>query len=295
MATTDPEPISSYSDPIYDRLDVVATAVRKRWWIYVTAILLVTAGAIVIRSYLINKSDMASATAFTRAMDADEGDPRTGRLKALAEDPKADAYYRGRAWIELTQIRIDQDDANGAKDAAIHALAQARISADVELQDAARLSQAAAEYQLQQYSDALADYDAVATSSSRFPMLHLEAALGEARAQTQLHQTADAIATLEPLLDRKDAGAQPLLELARVMYWNLKRSLAPAAGSSPALAPAGATGSATAAAVAPPSATPATATTAAAPAAAPVASRPTLAPATPAPTPAVVPAPAPTH
>jgi hypothetical protein len=275
MALPETGPSSSYSDPIYDRLDIFTQALRRHWWIYVLALLAIIALSLLSRAYLINRPNEASAAAFNRALDQREETERLSRLKELAENADADPYYRARADIELAQGKLDKEDANGAKEVAVKAVALAKTTNDVELSAAARLSQAAAEYQLGELTDALADYQGVRnTAGARYASLELEATLGAARTLEKQGKRADAATLLEPLLTRSDLGAERLLELARVRYWALKRDLASgsvaATGSQPSLAPP--TGTAPSASTAPlsapkaaPSAAPATSAPAAPP------------------------------
>ncbi len=223
MAYTDPGPTSSYSDPIYDRLDTMSKAVKRRWWVYLLAFVLVLVASIVARTALTERSDQASAIAYTEAFDSRDPLANTDAFKDLAQNQKADPYYRARAWIELVQSRIDAGEADGAKTAAEQALVEAKRSGDGELIAYARLSQAAADFQRNDFESALANYQAVVSSAARFPVAQLEATLGEARCYEQQHQLPDAISTLEPLLTRTDAGAADLIGLARVQYWNDRR------------------------------------------------------------------------
>jgi hypothetical protein len=234
-AYPDSTPSSSYSDPIYDRLDTVAQAVRRRWMIYVLALLLVIFVSLLIRRQLNNRPDTASAAAFNRAFSGKDEAESTSRFKALAEDESADHYYRARAYVELTQYHLNQDDANTAKSDAGHALSLAREAKDPELVSIAKLSLAAAEYQLQDFRQALSDYDDASNGlGARSPALELEATLGKARAQQSLGELADAASTLEPLLSRSEAAAQQQLDVARLLYWQIKRQLAqPKAAAAP--------------------------------------------------------------
>ncbi len=250
MAYIDPGPTSSYSDPIYDRLDIMSKAMRRRWWIYVVAFLIVLVGSIVVRTSLANRSDQASATTFSQAFDARDPLANVEAFKDLAQNQKADPYYRARAWIELVQSRINDNEADSAKTAAEQAVVEAKRSGDSELVAYARLSLAAADFQRNDFDGALAEYQAVDQSSARYPVAQLEATLGEARSHEQLHQLPDAISTLEPLLSRSDVGSRELVGLARVEYWNDRRLQEQATtGAKPGLGVPASGASATAAAV----------------------------------------------
>ena len=263
MAQSDSTTSSSYSDPIYDRLDILAQAVRHRWYIYVTALLLIIFVALLIRREINNRPDQVSAAAFSRAFDGKDEPESLGRFKALAEDAKADPYSRAPAWIEVTQYRLNADDANAAKIAAQNAVTQASATHDTEIKALSRLSLAAAEYQLGDFADALNDYSSLAGSlGAREAALDLEANLGKARTLQSQGKLSDAAATLEPLLTRQDAGAEKQLDVARVLYWSIKRAMQPL----PAIAPLSASPSASSPLIMRPTSAPVVAPAVAAPA-----------------------------
>ncbi|MBA2479142.1 MAG: hypothetical protein H0V44_00655 [Planctomycetes bacterium] len=253
-----PEPAttSSYSDPIYDRIDVFAQALKRRWYIYALALIVIVLLAQLARVLLLNRPGEASSTTFVTALDAQDPATRTARLQALAADDKAAPYFRARAQIELVQDALSKDETATAKAAAAKAVEYAKMTDDFEVQYSARLSLAAAEYQAKEYDAAIGDYAEVEKAAKgRFQHVQIEAVLGGARALVKAGKPQDAIAKLEPWIARSDSGAQDLLDVARVMYWRLIYLQ-----SQPAPAPDTSTASATAAAIAPapaPAATPA--------------------------------------
>jgi tetratricopeptide (TPR) repeat protein len=256
MAYPESGPTSSYSDPIYDRLDTFAQAMRRRWWIYVVGLLVIVVAAQLIRLWVSNRPEEASSAAFNAALGAEKPEDRVAKLHALAGDEKASAYYRSRAFIELVQNQLQHDDATAGKQSAEQAMKLADQAKDVELQYAARLSRAASEFQLGEFDTALADYGRVETAGARYGAQQIEATLGAARTLVKQGKRDEAITKLEPLLARSDAGAETLLSIARVRYWQLKREQAEAAQPAPQ-APASGAQPAGAQPAAPASATPA--------------------------------------
>ncbi len=286
---TEAGPSSSYSDPIYDRLDTFAQGIKRRWWIYVLVLVVVIVVAQVVRHWAVERPDAASSTAFNLALEKSDQDSRAIAMKELAEDAATADYWRARAYIEVAQNRFSKDDGPGAKEAAQKAVQLADKTPDQELKYAARLTLAGAEYQLNDLEAAAKDYAAVESAGGRFLSQQLEATLGAARTLTKSGKPDEAMAKLEPLIGRSDAGATELLNVARTMYWTLKRQQAEAAAqknappASIAAPPAAQTGAEPQAPIAVPSA--AAPATAAAPAPVP-APAPTVAPATPQPAPA---------
>src|SRR3954469_11394442 len=64
MAVTETGPSSSYSDPIYDRLDTVAQRLARRWALVVLVILGIVAGSLVARYAISEDSTTASLQAY---------------------------------------------------------------------------------------------------------------------------------------------------------------------------------------------------------------------------------------
>jgi tetratricopeptide (TPR) repeat protein len=237
MAYPESGPTSSYSDPIYDRIDTFAQAVKRRWWIYLVALVVIVVAAQLLRMWATNRPEEAASAAFNAALGAEKPEDRVAKLHALAGDDKASAYYRSRSFIELVQDQLQHDDATAAKASAERAMKLAEQSKDIELQYAARLSRGAAEFQLGELDTALADYSKVETGGARYGAQQIEATLGAARTLIKQGKRDEAIAKLEPMLTRTDAGAEALLSMARVYYWKLKREQAEAAlpqGAQPA-------------------------------------------------------------
>lgn len=290
-----PGPSTSYSDPIYDRLEVVAQRVVKRLWLIVVALVAVVVVAVVTHASLKHTPVAASASQFLDAatirLEADRGDPaaRTSKLieaakafAAVAADEKVTPYYRARAYIELTQLDLDRSQLTEAKAAIEKARDLAAKAEDPDLELAVGLSEAAVLLQANELQAAETRYLAIERAAGQtYPDRQIAATLGAAQAIIAQKRTDDAIAKLETLINRTDANAAMLLALAKNQYWALKRAQA-----APAAPTAATTGDKPAAA---PAEQPAVAPAAATVAPTPAAAAP-IAPAAPAP---VAPAPAP--
>jgi hypothetical protein len=300
-------PTTSYSDPIYDRLESVAQRLTRRLGLVLFALLAGIVVAVIIHSRLQESPEAASANAFTKAQDKLEEATRerdaekTAKLAAaitglqeVASNEKITPFFRSRALIELVQQDLSANNPGEAKAHAAKALDLANQSQDGELKLKAELSIAAVQLQAGDLVEAEKSYlQAESHAGAKSADSAIVAALGAARAMELQGKLEEAATKLETITSRVDAAAHELVQLARQQYWRLKRLQAlkdaPPAAPAPGAAPA--TGAA-----APPAAAPG-----AAPAAAPVqAGAPAKAPATaivaapaPAPAPAKAPAAAP--
>jgi hypothetical protein len=304
-----PLPTSSYSDPIYDRLESVAQRLTRRLGLFLAALVVVVVVAVVVHARLSDSPEAASANAFLKADElqseaVQERDPTAKgaklaaaakALQALADDEKITPYFRARAFIELTQQDLDRNAPADAKTHATRAAELAVKSGDADLQLKADLSRAAALLQGGENAEAEKVYVQVdRQAGARFPDSQVAAVLGAARAMELQGKLDDAVTKLESIINRAEASAHELIQVAREQYYRLKRQIAEKAAPAAAAPTAPAAAPTTAPAPAAPAATAAPAPAAAAPTAAPApaATAPTAAPAAPAP--AAVPAPAPT-
>jgi tetratricopeptide (TPR) repeat protein len=218
-------PSSSYSDPIYDRLDTVAQRISRRKPLILFVLVLVVAGAIVTRVLLIRSPIAASATSYSKAMDEKDAAAKSNALQKVMNDGSVTDYFRGRAANELVQLSLNERETAEAKKYAEQAVDFAAKSTDADLQLNARLSLAAANEDAGDFDEALKSYREVATGAGgKFPSQQLTAILGAARVLKQQAQIDEAVAQLESVINRNDNGADALLAYARVMYWQLKRA-----------------------------------------------------------------------
>ena len=91
MADLDTAPTTSYSDPIYDRLEQVAQRIRRLKWLILGLIVVSICLGLWMRAVLKRNPDAVSAVAYVEALEAPEGDKRTSHLQALLANDKATA------------------------------------------------------------------------------------------------------------------------------------------------------------------------------------------------------------
>jgi hypothetical protein len=228
-------PSTSYSDPFYDRLDAVARFIRTSWPLALLVLLLVI-GAVFLGNKLLQRHPEAgSAARFVAARDTEDPAKREAAFKAVGADEAVTPSFRARALIEQVQLLLEKSDTASAGTVAAQAVTLAAQGGDAEVQLAAKLTQAAVQAQAGELDLAVASYGAAKTAAgAKYAVAQLEAVLGLARVLEKQGKLEDAIAELEPLTVRADAGAENLLGLAKVSYWELKRKVAEAAQAAPA-------------------------------------------------------------
>lgn len=247
-------PTTSYSDPFYDRLDAFAQWLKRAWLLVALVLVVVIAGVVALNWFLERHPDAGSAARFVAARDVQDDAKREAAFKEVADDAAVTAPFRARALIEIVQIHLGKGDTAGAGPLADKALEQARASDDTDVQLAAKLTRAAVYLQAGELDPAGKAYgEAKRAAGAKYTVAAFEAALGLARVAEHQGKLDDAINELEPLIARNDAGAQQLLGLTKVFYWDLKRRVAeaklapaapaagvPAALAAPVVAPAAA-------------------------------------------------------
>ncbi|MBA3847648.1 MAG: hypothetical protein H0X45_13530 [Planctomycetes bacterium] len=240
MAVGDTGPSSSYSDPIYDRLDTVAQRVARRWPLLLLALLLIIGIALVLRHIAASDPETSSAFAYLDALDESDEVKRTERLTTVAHDDDNTAYFRARAHLDLVQHHLLAPDLVRAREHADAAVALARSSEDAGIEFEARLAQAAIAEDAGELDSALKAYqDVEIGSSGTYPAQRMAATLGGARVLQKAGDLDGALAKLEVLIANTDRDARALVQYGRWLYWQIKRQQA---GASDALvtAPSGA-------------------------------------------------------
>ncbi len=311
-------PTTSYSDPIYDRLESVAQRLTRRLGLVLFALLVGIVIAVIIHSRLQESPQAASANAFLKAKnqleeaDRERDAEKAGKLnaalaalQAVASDDKITPFFRGRAFIELVQQDLSANKLGEAKAHAAKALEFATQSQDSELKLKAELSAAAVQLQAGENAEAEKAYLLIEShAGAKSADSSILAEFGAARAMELQGKLDEAATKLETITSRVDASAHELVQLAHQQIWRLKHLQALKDAPPAAPLPAGAAvppGAAPAPAAAPgaapvPAATPASGP-AKAPAAAPappaVPAKATVAAPAPAPAATVVPAAAP--
>jgi hypothetical protein len=220
-------PSTSYSDPIYDRLESLSQRIVRRLWLIIGALLVTVVLAVVIHAYLNESPGAASAARFLKALEGNDEVKQATALQALTTDQQISADIRARASIELAQRALEKDDAKAAKTHADQAVEVARQSENAEVQLSAGLSQAAAVFQAGDHAAAEKLYAGVERAAgAKHPDSQIAAVLGAVKAMEAQGRLEDAIGKLEGVIGRTDTGARPLIASARLHYWRLKRKLA---------------------------------------------------------------------
>ncbi len=230
MPGDDDAPLSSYSDPLYDRLDAISRQVRRLWWLFALSIIAIALGAAAFRLWMHREPTAASAAL---AIDATEAQQRGDTVRRdelwskLADGADYEAGFRAAACMELTQSALNRGDGIQARKRAQEAEDHARRSGDQSLLLAAGLSRAAALLDEGKATEAFELYQKTSTGAgTRHPARQFEAELGAARCLEKQGKIDDAMLRLEPLLTWPDEGAKKLVEIARSNYWRLKRTKA---------------------------------------------------------------------
>ena len=260
-------PTTSYSDPFYDRLDAFARFLKRSWPLAVLVLALAIAGVMALNWTLQRHPEAGSATRFVSAREVEDPVKREAAFAALGADAEVTPAFRARALIEQVQLLLEKQDTATAATVSAKAVELAAQGQDPEVQLAAKLTRAAVHAQAGELDQAATAYgEAKRAAGAKFPVAQLEGSLGLARVLEKQGKLDDAIAELEPLTARSDAGAEQLLGLARVAYWDLKRRVAEGAAKPAPEAPAAAAPEAPAAVAAPAPAAEAAPVPAAAPA-----------------------------
>ena len=227
MPGDDDAPLSSYSDPLYDRLDAIARHVRRLWWVLVLGILIIAAAAVAVRLWMHREPTAIGAALAVEARNERDPAKRAAAWTTLADGAAHDAGFRAAADIELVQIALGTGDAITARARAQKAEEQAALSGNDDLRLAASLSHAAALLEGGDATAALALYEKTARGAGGLhPARKFAADLGAAHSLVQAGKIEEAISRLEPLTTRSDRGAEDLIRIATATYWRLKRQQA---------------------------------------------------------------------
>lgn len=224
--TVDTAPTTSYSDPIYDRLEILSNRVRRARWVIVAAIIAAVVLGLGLRAYLNNRPEASSAVAYIKARDAAKPEERTAALKALAENAATTPFFRAKAAMELCQEAITAGNAADAKTWSGKTSTAAALANDPELSLAARLSEGAVAEDAGELDAALVHYEAVQTKAGAKYVSHfLLAVYGAARIEKAQKKPKAALERLEPVVSRGDDAAKALLPLLQSLYWSCKREV----------------------------------------------------------------------
>lgn len=224
--TVDTAPTTSYSDPIYDRLEALSHRVRRARWAIIAAIVAAVALGLGLRAYFNHRPEASSAVAFIKANDEADAGKRSAALQALVGDEAATPFFRAKAALELCQEALTAGKPADAKGWAAKASAAAAQAQDDELSLAARLSEAAVAEDAGELDAAFAHYEAVqGKAGSKFVNHYLLAVYGAARIEKGQGKAKAALERLDPVVTRSDDAARPLLPLLQSLYWACKREV----------------------------------------------------------------------
>lgn len=224
--TIDSVPTTSYSDPIYDRLEMLSQRVRRARWVIVAAIIVAVALGLGLRAMLHHRPEASSALAFIKAHDHEDAASRRSAFQALVDDPAITPFFRAKAALELCQEALTAGQPADAKAWASKASAAAGQAKDDELSLAARLSEAAVAEDAGELDAALGHYEMVqGKAGSKFVSYHLLGVYGAARVERAQGKAKAALERLDPVVSRSDDAARPLLPLLQILYWACKREV----------------------------------------------------------------------
>jgi hypothetical protein len=228
-------PVSSYSDPIYDRLDLFAQHLRRQWPVYLLGVVAVTVIVVLAAKAGRSHPEAAAAAALTAALDTPDPAARITALQGVAADGSAPGV-RALAQNEIARLTITgatRDLAAAAAAAAI-AVTEADRTTDTNLPLTARLSQAAILLESGKAAEAEAAYREVVARAGSVVATATERTIGligaaQAMVAQGPQRRADAAELLVPLLSASDSGSSGLIEAGRLLHWRLKREAAAAA------------------------------------------------------------------
>lgn len=244
-----PETLTSYSDPLYDRLEGVVRQMGRKWWLIAILILIIAGAAVVMQQRAQQAPEAASALAVQQATD--EG---IDALAAVADDPEVLPEFRARAALEAANLALQAGEADRAASLLATAETQAAATPLQDLQLTITASQAAVLEEQGAYEDAAARYTQVVDrTAASLPGLNLLATLGAARStmlQAQNTEDPAQAAELRALAheqftfasERSVEGAEQLIQYARFQRYDLERRHPELAGGEAAASPESATG-----------------------------------------------------
>jgi len=181
MAENPPNPdaVSSYSDPIYDRLEGLLNQLGRRWWLFVVAALICGTAGLLITNALQHSPEAASSAA---SIDA-RGDREA--LETLVDDESITYEFRARSALSAAQHALDAGDPAAARRLLDTALDHATEAGLEELQLTVHASLGAVAETTGDWDAASAAYGKVLqrTDQTTHPGLNLSATLGAARVE----------------------------------------------------------------------------------------------------------------
>lgn len=228
---------TSYSDPIYDRLETAKTWMLKRWLLLSVLAIVISVGFVLGQQIANQTPDAEAALALNAAQSGDEDEALSQLRALLREDSVLTPPYRIKAGIAIANIlrqRGELDEALDALDEVTPALKQAE---DPSLGLALKASRAALLEEQSQWQAAADLYEEVATRGRSDLPLALAADLGSARCLLAMGDEASrqqAIELLKGVAATEANQAQSLTNLARYMIERIRLQQASPASDDPA-------------------------------------------------------------
>ena len=230
MEDLPPNTASSYSDPIYDRLEGANSWLGRNWLIVVAAAIAIIAGALYWRSAS-NHTPYADDARRLYVADRESLEQGATPLLAVMNDETIDATLRAEAGLRAAAILQDGNNRAEAKSALSTALGLA--GTDQSLRLSIILSQAAVAEDEQQYDAAISSYREAQTLITTTPNtggLDFLAGLGIARsllAQDDPAKRDEAIAVLERLANNNEPGTDSFQRMVSLQLARLKHNVQP--------------------------------------------------------------------
>jgi tetratricopeptide (TPR) repeat protein len=246
---------SSYSDPIFDRLEIVNSWLARNWKLVVVAVVVVIAAALFIRSQG-QHTPLADDARQLFTADRDSAINNPQPLLAVLNDSSIDAIIRAEAGLRAAALQ--QEDGKHSEAYATLLKASEAAPNDDALQISIQLSQGALAEDQQQFDAAIQAYQQAQTRIATTPNtsgLNFVAGLGIARANLAKASTAEAdeaatlraaaVTALESLSSNTEAGTEAFQRMVALKLARLEATQAasppveaePTAEAAPADAP----------------------------------------------------------
>jgi tetratricopeptide (TPR) repeat protein len=247
MAVTDPGPRTSYSDPVYDRLEICVRFLGRYWLVFVMLVVATIAAIILVRRLLESNPAAASHVAYVRAGQSEKD------LAALLDRDDIIPEYKARTANLLVDLRLDAKAYPEARTFAQRGLAFAQEAGHPRLAAIHQINLATVDFETGDYDTARAGYEQVMKLSSlrvesfqatllRACTLLAQAAIQdeEEQADAALALRKDAVEDLRYCSELTIPGTEAIAEQARFILLELEfrhpalKSTAPPAATPPA-------------------------------------------------------------
>ena len=234
---------TSYSDPLYDRLESAKNQMAKRWGLLVIVAIVAAVVVVNVQQSFNTSPAAASAAAYNQAIMSSSTDDSTAALQALVDNPEITHEFRVRAGIDLAIEQQNNDQLDQALETLTGLEAIAQQSAQPGVVMSLQLSIAGVMEQQGQLMKAQSRFAQIAQEArTSHPAHALTADLGHSRIllqqalskvtddatneieqQEALALRKEALAILESIANRRLTGAERAIEFAQFQALNLKR------------------------------------------------------------------------